>query len=228
MRIVSWNCARGPLEKKLLALDSLSPDLVVLSESPPPKEETANVLWFPSGVSRLGVQVITYGPYSLGRLPAADLPSCVNPVRVDGPVPFNLLATWTWPAPTYVKAFLNALDAYENLMASGPMVIAGDFNGNPTHDKPGQRVKWTDAFARLEKNGLVSAYHHAKGVAFGKEPDPTHRYKRDPSRPFHIDYCFVPSAWAQLGCNVQVAAGMPWDQLSDHSPVVVEMLSVSS
>lgn len=228
MRIVSWNCARGPLDKKLKALEELRPDIAILSEAPLPKEEAANVLWFPSGVSRLGVQVLAFGNYSLERLQAADLPSCVNPVRVSGASSFNLLATWTWPAPTYVKAFVNALDAYESLIASGPMVIAGDFNGNPIHDKPRQLVKWTDAFARLEKHGLVSAYHHANGVAYGKETEPTHRYKRDPARPFHIDFCFVPYAWVQIGGAVKVMSGMPWDQLSDHSPVVVEASSESS
>lgn len=157
MRIVAWNCSRGPLAEKLSALESLSPNIAVLSEAPPPPTESDQVLWFPSGVSSLGVQVRAHGQYRLERLPRAELPNCVNPVKVLGPLPFNLLAVWTWPAPTYEKAFTNALNAYADMISSGPTVVAGDFNGNPVYDKPRQRVKWGDAFSRLNRLGVVSA-----------------------------------------------------------------------
>ena len=82
MRIVAWNCSRGPLAKKLAALATLSPDLAVLAEAPSPPTEDDQLLWFPSGISTLGVQVRAQGQYRLERLPRADLPNCVNPVKV--------------------------------------------------------------------------------------------------------------------------------------------------
>lgn len=220
MRIVAWNCCRGPFEKKLAALATLSPDVAVISEALQPAQESSQVLWFPSDASRLGIQVRAYGRYRLKRLPAADLPNCVVPVRVTGPDRFNLLAVWTWPAPSYVKAFLNGLAAYSSLLPSGA-VVAGDFNGNPIFDKPGHRLKWSDGFSMLHDAGLVSAYHHVHRAGYGAERDATHHFLRKPERPFHIDFCFVPQGWTQGPIQAKVVHGPNWRQLSDHFPLLV-------
>ena len=86
MRIVAWNCCREPISKKVAALEALQPDVAVLSEAPEPEEESGRLLWFPSNASRLGIQVSAYGEHKLWRLKTADLPNCVVPVRVSGPV----------------------------------------------------------------------------------------------------------------------------------------------
>ncbi|HEU5296378.1 MAG TPA: endonuclease/exonuclease/phosphatase family protein [Burkholderiaceae bacterium] len=223
MRIVAWNCCRGPMAKKLAALEGLQPDLAVISEALAPERESAQLLWFPSNASRLGIQVRCFGAYRLRRVKRAELPNCVVPLRISGPVGFNLLAVWTWPAPSYTQAFLNGLSAYPGLLRRGPTVVAGDFNGNPVFDKPTQRVKWwTTGFSRLHDAGLVSAYHEFNRVAFGGEPHATHHFLRKPERPFHIDYCFVPRSWAQRRLQVEVAHGPQWRLLSDHFPIVVD------
>jgi hypothetical protein len=224
MRIVAWNCCRGPMARKLAALEALEPDLAVLSETPEPEAQSSQLLWFPSNASRLGVQVRAFGPHKLRRLKRADLPNCVVPVRVSGPVRFNLLAVWTWQAPSYIKAFLNGLAAYPGLLRHGcQTVVAGDFNGNPVFDKAKQRTKWwTAGFSRLQEAGLVSAYHEFNKVEFGCEPHATHHFLRKAERPFHIDFCFVPRAWAQRQLEVRVAHGPEWAGLSDHFPIVVD------
>jgi hypothetical protein len=221
MRIVTWNCCRGPFEKKLAAIDGLLPDIAVISEATRPAQETDQVLWFPAGESNLGIQVRARGGYKIERLPTADLPNCVVPVRVIGPLSFNLLAVWTWPAPSYIKAFMNGLAAYAALLTSGETVVAGDFNGNPGYDKPGARIKWSTTFNELHEAGLVSAYHHAHSVPFGKEEHATHHFLRKPDRPFHIDFCFVPRTWAKKQLEVSVHSGPEWRSLSDHFPVSV-------
>lgn len=229
MRIASWNCARGPLERKLAALHSLQPDVAVVCEAPPPPDPSDQVLWFPSeeGLSKLGIQVRAYGDYQVERLPrAAGLPACVVPVKVSGPVEFNLLAVWTWPAPTYLRAIANGIEAYADLFADGPTVVAGDFNGNPVHDKPRQHAKWADMFARINDLGSVSAYHHAKQVKYGREPEPTHHFLRKPERPFHIDFCFVPRIWCNDDITASVEQGEPWNSMGDHFPVVVDLSPV--
>jgi exodeoxyribonuclease III len=223
MRIVAWNCCRGPIARKLLALDALQPDVAVLSEALEPVAESDQLLWFPSNASRLGIQVRSFGRHKLRRLKAAELPNCVVPVRVTGEVTFNLLAVWTWPAPSYTKAFLNGLQAYAGMIRRGPTVVAGDFNGNPVFDKPTQRNKWwTEGFSQLQQAGLVSAYHQFNGVAFGGEPHATHHFLRKPERPFHIDFCFVPRAWAEQRLDARVVSGPEWSALSDHFPLVVD------
>ena len=225
MRIVSWNCARGPLGPKLAALHTLNPDVAVVCEAPLPPDVGDQVLWFPTeeGQSKLGIQVRAYGGYQVERLPrAAGLPACVNPVRVTGPNTFNLLAVWTWPAPSYLAALSNGIEAYAELFAE-PTVVAGDFNGNPCFDKPRQRSKWTDAFARINDLGSLSAFHHATGLGFGEEGVATHHHRRNSDRKFHIDFCFVPRGWFEVGLVASVAHGEPWASIGDHFPVVVDL-----
>jgi exodeoxyribonuclease-3 len=221
MRIVTWNCCRGPFVKKLAALEMLSPDIAVISEATCPSEENDQLLWFSAEGSSLGIQVRASGEYRIERLPAAKLPNCVVPIRVAGPISFNLLAVWTWPAPSYIKAFMNAITEYSPLLHSGETVVTGDFNGNPVFDKPGTRMKWSAAFSMLQEAGLVSAYHHVHEVSFGNEPHPTHYFRRKPEQPFHIDFCFVPQAWTKKGLKAQVVLGPEWDSISDHFPILV-------
>jgi Endonuclease/Exonuclease/phosphatase family len=224
MRIVAWNCCRGPLDRKIAALETLSPDVTVLPEAIQPAKESKQLLWFPSTASSLGIQVRSGGDYRLRRLRTADLPNCVVPIRVSGPVNFNLLAVWTWPAPSYIKAFENGLSAYSRLLHPGPTVVAGDFNGNPVFDKRRRRIKrWTTAFAELEEAGLVSAYHYIHKVTFGEELHATHHFLRNPDRGFHIDYCFIPGEWANRKLKVQVVSGSEWSLLSDHFPLLVDI-----
>lgn len=223
VRIVAWNCCRGPIARKIAALETLAPDVAIISEALEPERETDRLLWFPSNASRLGIQVRAFGEHRLRRLKAAELPNCVVPVRVSGPVSFNLLAIWTWPAPSYTQAFLNGLSAYRRLLRRGPTVVAGDFNGNPMFDKPGAKNKWwTLGFTELHEAGLVSAYHAFNAVEFGQEAHATHHFLRRPERPFHIDFCFVPRPWADAKLQVRVEHGPEWSALSDHFPLVVD------
>ncbi len=50
-----------------------------------------------------------------------------------------------------------------------------------------------------------------------------HHFLRKPERPFHIDFCFVPQAWAEQGLAVQLVNDEPWRRLSDHFPLVVDV-----
>lgn len=206
---------------------------MILCEAPPPSCENSTIAWFQSDAAsgKTGVQVRTYGDYFLKPLPAADLPRCVNPIRIcSNSLSFNLLAVWTWQTPSYKKAFLNGVNAYSDLLESGPVVITGDFNGNPKYDKPRQSVKWGDAFDRLDEYGLTSAYHHSRGVSYGAEPEPTHRLKRsqDPQKHVHIDYCFVPNEWINADTSVHIETTGTWATLSDHYPIIVDITPADS
>jgi endonuclease/exonuclease/phosphatase family metal-dependent hydrolase len=71
----------------------------------------------------------------------------------------------------------------------------------------------------------VSAYHYVHQADFGHEVQPTHHYLRRASRPYHIDFCFVPRAWAESGITATIESDADWPALSDHFPVVVETLA---
>ena len=72
MRIVAWNCCRGPMAKKVAALETLRPDVAVLAEAAAPSAESDQLLWFPSNASRLGIQVRSFGASRIKRLRAAQ------------------------------------------------------------------------------------------------------------------------------------------------------------
>jgi hypothetical protein len=215
MRIATWNCARGPFAKKRAALDALAPDVVVLTEAAQPPADMPDVLWF--GEGRFGVAIYAKPPFQVRRSRRRRPVPCVYPVTVTGPLSFTLFGVWTWPAPSYKAAFRNALDAYAGVR--GLRVFAGDFNGNVDFDRPRARTTWAQSFARLRADGLVSAYHGDR--PFGGEADPTHYFLWRQSRPFHLDYCFVPSTWPIT--RVSVGNYEDWARLSDHRPVVVDV-----
>lgn len=76
-----------------------------------------------------------------------------------------------------------------------PTVVAGDFNHNSIWDKPLDETCHAYAVADLATFGLSSAYHRARGCAHGAEPEPTFFMGKDPAKPYHLDFCFVPDDW---------------------------------
>lgn len=219
LRIVTWNCCRGPWEKKRDALNALRADISIIIEAPCGAAEDG--LYFPSG-PRLGTAVIGSATSHITPLPTRDLPACVNPVAVTGRRSFTLLAVSTWLAPTYKKSLLNGLEAYRDLPA--PFIVAGDFNGNPCFDRPRGRQKWADCFNEVEKLGTFSAYHAHSGEAYGSETSPTYFFRWAQDRPFHIDYCFLPAAWRADLKRVEVGDFESWRKLSDHRPLIVDLV----
>jgi endonuclease/exonuclease/phosphatase family metal-dependent hydrolase len=221
MRIVTWNCGRGPLERKLEALRALNADLAVITEAPPPTAAMSEIIWYPSG--KCGIGVWARAPFSAHALQTSALPNCVVPLRVEGPVSFNLLAVWTKLTPSYREAFANGLEAYEHLIAAGPTIVAGDFNGNANWDTPTTRIPWRSAFTRLSTLGLSSAYHTHTGEDFGTETTATHFHQYKLEKPYHVDFCFVPTHWMATGCAVSVGTFAEWHRFSDHVPIIVDL-----
>jgi hypothetical protein len=222
MRLATWNCARGPWPAKRAAAEALQADILVLTEVP----RTARLdglHWFGNHLGQNGITVLTAPGYTAEPLAPADVPPCVVPFRVHGPTSFTLLAVWTWPEPpfkNYKAPLLAGLGAYRAL--PGPFVIAGDFNGNTSFDRPGSRLKWSECFRVVEEFGVVSAYHAAAGEPYGHESQPTQYQTRKTHKPFHLDYVFIPSDWRGALRRVRIP-GFEEYALSDHRPVVVDL-----
>jgi hypothetical protein len=64
--------------------------------------------------------------------------------------------------------------------------------------------------AALGELGLVSAYHAFHHVEHGHEKQPTYRHQFKSSRPWHIDFCFVPASWVDRLAGVDVIDGEDW------------------
>ena len=99
--------------------------------------------------------------------------------------------------------------------------MVGDVNSNVRWDKWDRWWNHSDVVRELGGLGTESAYHHARSVAQGDEPEPTLFLQRNTQKPYHIDYVFLPKAWLD-GCSVRIGDPAEWLELSDHMPVIVE------
>jgi exodeoxyribonuclease-3 len=71
--------------------------------------------------------------------------------------------------------------------------------------------------------GLLSTYHLTTGENQGSECEATFFHHLSVEKPFHIDYCFVPSAWRAAVSSVKVGAFDDWRKLSDHCPLMADI-----
>jgi exodeoxyribonuclease-3 len=240
MRIVAWNCNTA-LHKKFQHLAMLKPDVAVASECEQLGFLSGNRHVYPPSSTvwigdnpRKGLGVITFGPYSATLSPEyrPDIPYFA-PVRIEGPVSFNLLGVWAChnKPNSYVHRIAptrRAVRAYQRFLASDPSVVAGDFNDNVRFPPHRGNTHWM-AVEELGALGLTSAYDHTRNVAQGGEleSEPT-IYWRDRTLEgprYHIDYCFVPHRWLN-GASVVVGAFEDWISVSDHVPLVVDLNDV--
>jgi endonuclease/exonuclease/phosphatase family metal-dependent hydrolase len=109
---------------------------------------------------------------------------------------------------------------HEDWIRERPTVLLGDLNDNASF----RGTRWSDLMTLLEPLGLVSAYHVFFKEAAGSETRATHFYRGDETRPFHLDYCFLPSEWLPRLKAVRVGAFSPErKKVSDHVPLIVDL-----
>jgi endonuclease/exonuclease/phosphatase family metal-dependent hydrolase len=141
---------------------------------------------------------------------------------VTGPLSFSALGIWS-RGPRYAADVMRTLEAYHRVLRSGPAVVMGDLNSgsNLTREQPSKGH--AHILAALADAGLVSAYHAFHQVDHGNERHPTYRHQRNPAKPWHIDFCFVPATWKVL--DVEILDGKEWAARSDHLPLMVDVQS---
>ena len=227
MKLLTWNCCRGPFETKTALVDNLKADISVFQEIAKPVADRANVLWFGKN-PKIGMAIQVSSPYSLTVLPELQgIPDYIIPVQVNGPKSFTLFAVWTTKdkALPYVRSLSTALDLYVGLLGQGaPAVVMGDFNSNAIWDKQHPKhLNHSSMVDRLDKVGLVSAYHNHSSIDHGQETTSTFYMHRKKEKGFHIDYCFLPRAWAESISTVRVGAFEDLAEASDHRPLLVQI-----
>lgn len=233
MRLVTWNCQSG-LHRKIAAIEALQPDLAIIQECECPDRlrsraaawHTRPIVWCGDSPTK-GLAVISFTGAQL-EVDAAHDPSLKHllPVVVTDAHNFRLLAVWTKEdaeqRAMYIGQAVLGVQRYASFIADDATVVAGDFNSNQIWDRPGRPYMHAEMVQLLDGLGLVSAYHHHHGEAQGAETRSTFYMYRKQERSFHIDYCFMPKAWAPHLKSVQVGAYADWRHLSDHCPMVVE------
>jgi endonuclease/exonuclease/phosphatase family metal-dependent hydrolase len=219
--MTTWNCRSGSMAERLRALEPISPDVLFLQECRP---DSATDGFTTSAVN--AHKGIALGSPS-GRFTVTPVPirkaagAAVLAATFAGPVTMTVIGVWA-QGRGYVADVLRTVDAYRDVLRSGNAVVLGDFNSGtrlratPTQNNGHARL--LDAFTDV---GLVSAYHVFHGVEHGRERHATYRHRFNDEDRWHIDFCFVPSAWADRIASVDVLDGLAWRDTSDHHPVVV-------
>lgn len=231
LRLLAWNCCRGPLASKLAAIEELQPDIAVIPECPQLPEEPGATLWF--GTSRrAGLGILAKPPWQITQLRSfITPPPWLRPVRVSGPVSFILWAVWACPDPhhRYVRGIHRALDLSAHLFEAGPVVMLGDFNSHSfwDHQHPKDR-NHSALVGRLHTLGLTSSYHFYRSEPHGSETSPTFFEYRHSHRPYHIDYCFVPTDWTSRISSVTLGTHAEWSRQSDHMPLLTTISGMAS
>ena len=220
MRIVSWNCCGKEIDIRLQHLAPLKADLVCLQECRGDRSSVGRVVSSQRSPNK-GLALWVRDEYFIAKSTTSlSVPHHIR-ATVTKYGSFNVIGVWTHKEPTYSKCLKAILDAYSDIQQT-PTVIMGDFNSHPRFDRSNRSYTHSDLVADLNKVGLVSAYHHFHSCQPGDEIHPTYFHQRKQNQPFHIDYCFVPEAWAHNVRSVTIP-GFDEFSTSDHRPLVVDL-----
>jgi endonuclease/exonuclease/phosphatase family metal-dependent hydrolase len=234
VRLVTWNC-QGGFRNKSEAIEALRPDIAIIQEcEAPDRLRTAgrqwaerSIIWHGENPTK-GLAIIAFNGAQL-TLDASHDPTLKHliPVSVTGEPSFRVLAVWTKVdearQAAYVGQAVLGVRKYVPFLSGSEVVVAGDFNSNQIWDAPNRRYRHAELVEGLAAHGLVSIYHDYYRELHGAESRNTFYMYRQLGRPFHIDYCFVPRAWARRVRSVEVGAFDHWSQLSDHCPLIVDV-----
>jgi hypothetical protein len=224
LRLISWNCHHGSLSTRLAELAAFAPAIVFLQECRPIETLPLMGPFLAQRVNaQKGIALASLGAdYHLEKLRArANRGRAVIGATVSGPEPFTALGIWS-QGPRYVDDVMRTLKAYDRVLRSGPAIVMGDLNSGTNLAGTGPPSKGhARILGALADRGLVSAYHAFHRFEHGQERHPTYLHQRKPSKPWHIDFCFVPAGWLVVG--VEVLDGQEWATKSDHLPLKVDV-----
>lgn len=225
IRIVTWNCCRGKPEAKLPRLLDLDPDIVVLQEcARPARLHRQTEVWYGDNPNQGLLVWVNNGLYLKSSNRKRITAKFFLPVQVTGKVAFNLLAIWAKPSkqrPIYVNTLFRGITAYHDFVKFVPSVILGDLNTARYLSAGDSHMQFVNLLK--DEFALVSAYHEHFGVDHGHEIHGTYFDRTKKGKPFHIDYCFIPMSWLPRLRQVTVGQPKDWLDLSDHTPLVIEV-----
>jgi len=217
--------------RKREVLRTLKPDIAVISECSYSatsicRDEGYSTCWWGQNKHK-GLAVIAAKPWTL-EAGARPTQRWVAPVRVKGPVEFLLLAVWACPVGqagelNYIGQVFEAVRRHRRWFSDTlPTLACGDFNSNAIFDHGRKTITHTAVVEMFEKRNLLSAYHTFYSEPHGRETRPTYYFWHRRSRPFHLDYIFLPRTWLPSVNQVTIGTYGQWRTLSDHVPVIVD------
>jgi exonuclease III len=219
--------------KKAARVIEFNPDLAIIPEceslaklsfsdgSIEPKDK----IWIGENLSK-GIGIFSYSDLKIKVHESYDPKfKYVVPIQVSGKENFDLIAVWAmdnkeYLPQRYIGQVWLALQKYEHLLSKSVLIV-GDFNWNKIWD--GSRNIAGNLMAMVEflkAKGISSLYHQFFREGFGQETRPTWYMYRHVGRPYHIDYCFGSSDFADRLQLVEVGKHEAWHQWSDHTPIL--------
>jgi len=239
MRLITWNC-KGRFREKHVSASALRPDILIVPEceklssltQPIDSAPIRSYEWV--GINRgKGLGVISYGDYIMEVHSHYDARhQWIIPLCISGPTTFLLFAVWTLPVGDlggrYVRPLFEALETYKALMNTSDIVWAGDFNSSFLFDTPLRKYKFRDFVALLAHNGIHSLYHHYSKCEHGQEPEKTFYLHHHPNKGHHIDYVFASNTFHAHGLSVSIGLHSDWSKLSDHVPLICDVVVPST
>jgi hypothetical protein len=176
----TWNCRMGA-DRKRDAMLRLGCDVLVVPECREALATAPGTSFAWKGrYPPKGIGVFGFRGWSFEHVDKREVLPWVLPLRMIDPRgddPGLLLAVWTvansgdgWPS--YAAQVTAAIEAWERELRSEPVVLAGDLNCSAQGPSSSPHLA---NIRRLEALGVRSAYHHARGVSHGDEPEMTLR-----------------------------------------------------
>jgi endonuclease/exonuclease/phosphatase family metal-dependent hydrolase len=122
------------------------------------------------------------------------------------------------------------LDRIARMRDGADLLLGGDFNVVVGHRQPHERIRVSrgerEILDRLSTEfDLVSCW---QAVNPGRPLAQTLRWSANREAPYHCDGIFVPSGWSARLASCRVVTGSRWRRLSDHNPVVAELLTADA
>ncbi len=233
MKIITWNC-QGGFRFKYDAIAKYEPDLAIIQECESPDKLINTRLpllpehsfWMGDNPHKgVGVFSFTGLKFKLNSLYDETIKFCV-PIKVTGTYPLNLLAVWAKSHSnrdlSYIGQVHKAVHLYSEFLGERETILVGDLNSNTIWDSGRNNINHSTVVKFLDDIGLASVYHAYYQEEQGNEKMPTFYLTRNKSRPFHIDYCFVPKNWIPGIKSFWVGDYEDWKDLSDHCPLYFE------
>ncbi len=203
----------------------LQPDIAFIQESKrPDKTLSDSYLWSVSNENQ-GVAAFGFNDYRVEPCEILDgTPPTVLPFFITGPVRIFVLGIWAMNYPTYVSFIWNCLDLYKDVIRANTSIILGDLNSHSILDRNIETYNHAALVQRLASEfDLISSYHENLNILHGDERHQTLYWRYEESKPYHIDYCFVPKVWSESIVDVKIGDYRSFEGVSDHRPIIVDI-----
>lgn len=230
MKLVTWNAAMRFRDKieKILPFDA---DLLIVPECEAPEkwkgnknfQSTHQFLWYGDNPNK-GIGVMTLNQnYKIELHPSYNKEfRYIIPLIVSGIDDFILFAVWSQNTKkqfySYIGQIHLALNYYEALLKE-PCVIIGDWNSNKIFDYIKRVGTHSEVVEFLKNEGIVSVYHSYFNEEHGQESLPTYYFRKERTRPFHLDFVFVSESILKRLSHFAIGAYDDWIEFSDHIPL---------